>query len=41
VDTPAGRVVTVLALRDPLEGEAGRYGNAGNAERTAPGAPAE
>ncbi|GAB1511189.1 copper transporter [Actinophytocola sp. KF-1] len=41
VDTPAGRVVTVLALREQLEGEAGRYGSAGNAELPAPGAPAE
>lgn len=41
VHTPAGRVVTVLALREQLEGAAGRYGDAGNAERPAPGAPAE
>ncbi len=41
VGTPAGRVVTVLALREQLEGTAGRYGNAGNAERPAPGAPQE
>jgi hypothetical protein len=41
VQTPAGRVVTVLALREQLEGEAGRYGDAGNAERPAPGAPQE
>ena len=41
VHTPAGRVVTVLALREQLEGEAGRYGDAGNAERPAPGAPQE
>lgn len=41
VDTAAGRVVTVLALREQLEGETGRYGSAGNAERAAPGAPAE
>jgi hypothetical protein len=39
--TPAGRVVTVLALREQLEGGAGRYGSAGNAESPAPGAPAE
>jgi copper transport outer membrane protein MctB len=39
--TPAGRVVTVLALREQLEGDSGRYGDAGNAERAAPGAPAE
>ena len=41
VQTSAGRVVTVLALREQLEGEAGRYGSAGNAERAAPGSPAE
>lgn len=38
VHTAAGRVVTVLALREQLEGNAGRYGDAGNAERPAPGA---
>jgi hypothetical protein len=38
LDTAAGRVVTVLALREQLEGRAGRYGVAGNAEGTAPGA---
>jgi hypothetical protein len=41
VGTPAGRVVTVLALREQLDGKAGRYGSAGNAESPAPGAPAE
>lgn len=41
VQTPSGRVVTVLALREQLEGKAGRYGDAGNAERPAPGAPQE
>ena len=41
VDTPAGRVVTILALREQLEGGSGRYGNAGTAERPAPGAPQE
>ncbi|MCT2587633.1 copper transporter [Actinophytocola gossypii] len=41
VRTPAGRVVTVLALREQLEGESGRYGSAGNAEGLAPGAPVE
>lgn len=41
VDTPAGRVVTMLALREQLEDKAGRYGTAGNAERPAPGAPVE
>ncbi|MFD1148544.1 copper transporter [Saccharothrix hoggarensis] len=35
--TAAGRVVTVLALREQLEGKAGRYGVAGNAEAPAPG----
>jgi len=40
-DTPAGRVVTVLALQEQLAGESGRYGNAGNAEAAAPGAPVE
>jgi len=41
VQTAAGRVVTVLALREQLEGRVGRYGDAGNAERPAPGAPQE
>jgi len=41
VSSPAGRVVTVLALREQLEGKSGRYGSAGNAEAPAPGAPAE
>jgi len=41
VGTPAGRVVTVLALREQLEDRSGRYGDAGNAERSAPGAPQE
>ncbi|MEV8443837.1 copper transporter [Actinosynnema sp. NPDC051121] len=36
--TAAGRVVVVLALREQLEGKAGRYGVAGNAEGPAPGA---
>jgi hypothetical protein len=39
--TAAGRVVTVLALREQLEGQAGRYGDAGNAERPAPGTSSE
>ncbi|MFC6094070.1 copper transporter [Saccharothrix lopnurensis] len=39
LDTAAGRVVTVLALREQLEGGAGRYGVAGNAEGAAPGIP--
>lgn len=38
VDTSAGRVVTVLALREQLEGGAGSYGVAGNAEAPSPGA---
>lgn len=37
VHTAAGRVVTVLALREQLEGDSGRYGTAGNAEGPAPG----
>ncbi|MFI9010800.1 copper transporter [Actinosynnema sp. NPDC053489] len=36
--TAAGRVVVVLALREQVEGKAGRYGVAGNAEAPAPGA---
>ncbi|MEU4805911.1 copper transporter [Actinosynnema sp. NPDC023587] len=38
IDTAAGRVVAVLALREQLEGKSGRYGVAGNAEAPAPGA---
>jgi hypothetical protein len=38
-DTPAGRVVTVLALREQLEERSGRYGTAGNAQAVAPGPP--
>jgi len=41
LDTAAGQVVTVLALREQLEGESGRYGTAANAQSPAPGAPAE
>ncbi|WP_158852995.1 copper transporter [Saccharothrix deserti] len=37
LDTAAGRVVTVLALREQLKDKAGRYGVAGNAEGPAPG----
>ncbi|MGH3948784.1 MAG: copper transporter [Pseudonocardiaceae bacterium] len=37
VNTSAGRVVTILALREQLEGQSGRYGTAGNAEGPAPG----
>ncbi|OZM70866.1 hypothetical protein CFN78_23450 [Amycolatopsis antarctica] len=36
-DTSAGRVVAVMALREQLEGGAGRYGTAGNAQGPAPG----
>lgn len=38
VQTAAGRVVTVLALREQAEGRAGRYGSAANAEAVLPGA---
>ena len=38
--TAAGRIVTVLALREQLDGAAGRYGTAGNAQAVAPGLPA-
>ncbi|OLF04752.1 hypothetical protein BLA60_39090 [Actinophytocola xinjiangensis] len=41
VRTPAGRLVTVLALREQLEGGSGRYGSAGNAAAAVPGAPVE
>lgn len=40
VHTAAGRVVSVLALREQLEGASGRYGTAGNAEGPAPGVKA-
>lgn len=36
-DSAAGRVVTVLALREQLDGKSGRYGVAGNAESPSPG----
>ena len=39
VDTPAGRVVTLLALREQLDEKSGRYGIAGNAQAPAPGLP--
>src|SRR5439155_15183602 len=39
VDTPAGRVVTLLALREQLDEKSGRYGTAGNAQAAAPGPP--
>lgn len=35
-DTAAGRVVTVLALHEQLDGKAGSYGTAGNASAPAP-----
>ena len=38
LDSAAGRVVTVLALREQLEGRSGRYGVAGNAEAPSPAA---
>ncbi|HVV09721.1 copper transporter [Amycolatopsis sp.] len=37
VNTAAGRVATVLALREQLDGAVGRYGIAGNAQAPAPG----
>jgi hypothetical protein len=40
VQTPAGRVVTVLALREQLDGAAGRYGTAANAQAVMPVIPA-
>jgi copper transport outer membrane protein MctB len=36
VDTPAGRVVTVLALEEQSQGRAGSYGAAGNAQAPVP-----
>jgi hypothetical protein len=36
VDTAAGRITTVLALHEQLDGAAGRYGIAGNAQGPAP-----
>lgn len=41
VDSASGRVVAVLALREQLEGGAGRYGIAGNAQAPAPGVDQE
>ncbi|WP_199434902.1 copper transporter [Qaidamihabitans albus] len=41
VGSSAGRVATLLALREQLEGNAGRYGVAGNAEAPAPGVEQE
>lgn len=40
VNTAAGRVATVLALREQLDGAVGRYGIAGNAQAPAPGVAA-
>lgn len=40
-ETSAGRVTTIMALREQLEGGAGRYGIAGNAQAPAPGIAAE
>lgn len=37
VDTAAGRIATVLALAEQLDGGVGRYGVAGNAQAPAPG----
>lgn len=37
VDAAAGRITTIVALREQLEGISGRYGIAGNAQRPAPG----
>ncbi|WP_157767873.1 MULTISPECIES: copper transporter [Actinosynnema] len=36
-DSAAGRVVTVLALREQVDGGSGRYGVAGNAQAPSPG----
>jgi hypothetical protein len=36
VELNAGRVATVLALREQLEGKSGRYGTAGNAQSIVP-----
>lgn len=41
VASHSGRIASVLALREQLEGDAGRYGTAGNAEAPAPGAGRE
>ena len=37
VDAAAGRITTILALREQLDGASGRYGIAGNAQSPAPG----
>jgi Copper transport outer membrane protein, MctB len=36
VETAAGRIATVLALREQADGQSGQYGMAGNAQATAP-----
>ena len=37
VDTAVGRVATIMALRQQLDGAAGHYGTAGNAQDVSPG----
>jgi outer membrane murein-binding lipoprotein Lpp len=37
VDSSAGRISTILALKEQLDGASGRYGIAGNAQAPAPG----
>lgn len=37
VNTAAGRIATILALKEQLDGAVGRYGIAGNAQAPAPG----
>jgi hypothetical protein len=37
VDTSAGRITTILALQEQLDGGSGRYGIGGNAQSPAPG----
>jgi hypothetical protein len=39
VNTPAGRIVTVLALQEQLTGKSGSYGTAGNATAPTPASP--
>lgn len=41
VESHSGRIAAVLALREQLEGDTGRYGTAGNAEAPAPGVDKE
>lgn len=40
VDTSAGRITTILALQEQLDGGSGRYGIGGNAQSPAPGVKA-